>query len=260
MYQQFLDQAGTLFKPLQELMTLNQSAFETLASKQSALVSEILNDSISFAQQVMSDKEGNYWDLHKSYWEGLGQKLNQATHDTADYLTATQAKMSDMLQESALGNALAEVTKNMPSVEAAMASALKPMETAKIKPAPEVAAKVPAAKPPQVQALASKPAEIKPAAAKPPVAKPVAAKPVAAKPANPKAVAAKPAAKPVTSKPAAPKAVVKTVAPTAEVKAPVKAAPAKPAASSEKTTGKKVSGDDASVESVIRSIMSERNH
>lgn len=249
MYQQFLDQAGTLFKPLQELVTQNQSAFETLASKQAALVSEILNDSISFAQQVMTDREGNYWDLHKNYWEGLSQKLNQATQETADYLTSAQSKMSDLLQESALGNAFVEVTKNMPSVDAAIASALKPMETAKIKPAQEIATKVPAAKPPQVQALAPKSSEPKTAAVK-----------SAAKPAPTKASAAKSApSKAAAPKAVAPKAEVKTVAATPQVKAPEKSAPAKPA-TTEKTTGKKVSGDDASVESAIRSIMSERNH
>lgn len=254
MYQQFLDQAGTLFKPLQELVTQNQSAFETLASKQAALVSEILNDSISFAQQVMTEREGNYWDLHKNYWEGLSQKLNQATQETADYLTTTQSKMSDLLQESALGNAFVEVTKNMPSVDAAIAAALKPMETAKIKPTQEIATKVPAAKPPQVQALAPKPSAPKTVAVKP-TAKPAPTKASAAKSTPAKAAAPKAAA----PKAVAPKAEVKTVAATPQVKAPEKSAPAKPA-TTEKTTGKKVSGDDASVESAIRSIMSERNH
>lgn len=228
MYQQFLDQAGTLFKPLQELVTLNQSAFETLASKQSALVSEIFNDSISFTQKILAEKDGNYWELHKNYWESLSQKLNQATQDTADYFSATQAKMGDMLQENALGNTLAEVTKNMPSVEAAVASALKPMETAKIKPVTE-GAKVPAAKPPETPAIVAKSAESK---------------------ATGKAQATKTAAK------AAPKPAAK---PAAETKA-VAAKPVAKQSDSEKATGKKVGGDDASVESAIRSIMSDRNH
>lgn len=227
MYQQFLDQAGTLFKPLHDLVSLNQTAFETLTNKQSALVSEILNDSISFTQKVLAEREGNYWDLHKTYWEGLNQKLNQATQDAADYLSVTQTKMSDMVQESLLGNAMAEVTKNMPSVEAAVASAVKPIETAKIKPTAEVA-KVPAVTPPQAPALSTKAA--KPAAAKASIAKTV------AKPAESKPVEAKPA-----------KAVASN-----SVGAKTKG--------DEKTTGKKVSGDDATVETVIRSIMAERNH
>jgi hypothetical protein len=225
MYQQFLDQAGTLFKPLEELVTLNQSAFETLASKQSALVSEIFNDSIAFTQKILAEKDGNYWELHKTYWEGVSQKLNQATQDTADFFSATQAKMGDMLQESALGSALVEVTKNMPSVEAAVASALKPMETAKIKPSVE-SAKVPAAKPPQVPALVAKSAESK-----------------ASGKAQPSKTATKAAPKPVT-KPAQTKAVA--------------AKPVAKQSESAKATGKKVGGDDASVESAIRSIMSDR--
>lgn len=229
MYQQFLDQAGTLFKPLQELVTLNQSAFETLASKQSALVSEIFNDSISFTQKILAEKDGNYWELHKTYWETLSQKLNQATQDTADYFSAAQAKMGDLLQENALGTTLVEVTKNMPSVEAAVASAVKPMETAKIKSITE-GAKVPAAKPPEAPAIVAKSAESK-----------ASAKPQASK----------------TSTKAAPK-------PSTKVAIDAKAVVAQPAAAkqseSEKATGKKVGGDDASVESAIRSIMSDRNH
>jgi outer membrane biosynthesis protein TonB len=243
MYQQFLDQAGTLFKPLQDLVSLNQTAFEALANKQSALVSEIINDSISFTQKVLAEKDGNYWDLHKAYWEGVNQKLNQASQDAADYFSTTQTKLSDLMQESLLGSAMAEVTKNMPSVEAAVASALKPMDTAKIKPAAP-AAKVPAAKPTPAPSLAAKPKS----AAKP------AAKVANAKPAEVK----KPAE---TKKPVETKKPIEAKKP-AEVKGPVKAAEksvaAKAPVAEEKST--RVAGDDATVESVIRSIMAERNH
>ncbi|MFO1368549.1 MAG: phasin family protein [Marinagarivorans sp.] len=242
MYQQFLDQAGTLFKPLQDLVSLNQTALEALTNKQSALVSEIINDSISFTQKVLAEKDGNYWDLHKAYWEGVNQKLNQASQDAADYFSATHTKLSDMMQESLLGSAMAEVTKNMPSVEAAIASALKPMDTAKIKPAAE-ASKVPAAKPSPAPAIP----KAKPAAAKTVVEKP-AAKP-AAKAAAPKAAEAKPAvSKPVESKSAK----------VAEKPVVAKPSVTKPSVSEEKST--RVAGDDATVESVIRSIMAERNH
>ncbi|HEY6528359.1 MAG TPA: phasin family protein [Cellvibrionaceae bacterium] len=233
MYQQFLDQAGTLFKPLHDLVSLNQSAFETFTNKQSALASEIFNDSIAFTQKVLAERDGNYWDLHKAYWEGLNQKLNQATQDTADYFAVTQTKMSDMVQESLLGNAIVQVTKNMPSVDAAVASALKPMETAKVvKPAAE-AAKVPAVTPPQAPPLSPKAS--KSAAEKTPASTPLAK--AVAKVVDPIAAEAKPAEKAA----AATSAATKTVG-------------------SQKTTGKKVSGDDATVETVIRSIMAERNN
>jgi|GEM_PF-4858120 len=237
MYQQFLDQAGTLFKPLQDLVSLNQTALEALTNKQSALVSEIINDSISFTQKVLAEKDGNYWDLHKAYWEGVNQKLNQASQDAADYFSTTHTKLSDLMQESLLGSAMVEVTKNMPSVEAAVASALKPMETAKIKPTAE-AAKVPAVKPTPAPAIAKAKPAAKPAAAKP------AAKP-AAKASAPKTAEVKPteAGKPAEAKSA---------------KAPEKPPVAKASAPEEKST--RVAGDDATVESVIRSIMAERNH
>ncbi len=264
MYQQFLDQAGTLFKPLQDLVSLNQTAFESLANKQSALVSDIINDSISFTQKVLAEKDGNYWDLHKSYWEGVSQKLNQASQEAADYFTTAQTKLSDLMQESLLGSAMAEVTKNMPSVEAAVASALKPMDTAKIKPA-VAAAKVPAVQPAPAPAIAPK-------------AKAAPAKPVVSKTPEAKIVEPKPAAKPVAAKPAA-KAADKVSAPkpaepklaetkpasaskASDTKSAAKVADKSSAAKAPAVEGKsnRVAGDDATVESVIRSIMAERNH
>ena len=47
MYQQFLIKLEHCSKPLQDLVSLNQTALEALTNKQSALVSEIINDSIS---------------------------------------------------------------------------------------------------------------------------------------------------------------------------------------------------------------------
>ncbi len=255
MYQQFLDQAGTLFKPLQDLVSLNQTAFESLANKQSALVSDIINDSISFTQKVLAEKDGNYWELHKSYWEGVNQKLNQASQEAAEYFTTAQTKLSDLMQESLLGSAMAEVTKNMPSVEAAVASALKPMDTAKIKPA-VAAAKVPAVQPAPAPAIAPK---AKAAPAKPVVSKTPEAKTVEPKPAA-KAADKVSASKPVEPKLAETKPASASKAP--DTKSAAKIADKAPAAKAPAAEGKsnRVAGDDATVESVIRSIMAERNH
>ncbi|MEY4588134.1 MAG: hypothetical protein RL497_210, partial [Pseudomonadota bacterium] len=245
MYQQFLDQAGTFFKPMQDLLSLNQSTFEALASKQTALVSDIFNDSLAFTQKIIAEPGGNWVELQQAYWEGINQKINRATQDAAEYWSLTQAKVGDMMQESMLSSTLAEITKNMPSVEAAMTSAMKPMETAKIKSGAGSATKVAAVKPAPAAPIKAKQATIK-------------------QEAMPKAKAAQAKAPEAKAKAVQPKVAAKSTAqPAAKATAqPVTAAPVSVKASAEKTSLEKpatakVGGDEASVEKVIRSIMAE---
>jgi hypothetical protein len=240
MYQQFLDQTQQFFKPLKDLLELNHSALETLASKQSALVTQMMNESFAYATKVAEDKQGNYLELQQAYLQGLNQRLTEASQHTADYFAATQAKVSDLFQETLLGSSLVEATKFMPSVQSAVASAVVPTQTAK--PVAAGAAKVPAAKAPS-KVAAPKAAAVKPSSAKP------------AAPAKPAAVPAKKAASSPVAKapePVASKAVVDAAEKSAK---PEKLAAVKQEAS----VSKKVGGDDASVEKAIRSIMAERN-
>ncbi len=228
MYQQLFEQTETLFKPIKTLFEVNQSALETLANQQAALLSDLVSDGINHVHRLVEEKNGNYLEIQRQYLETLNEKLTQAGQSTADYWAATQSKVADVLQETILGSSLVAATKHMPAIGAAAVVAAKPATTAKV-----VASKVPAAKP-----------------ASAPKTAPVAAKPASKSP-EAKTVEAKPAEKksaPKSSTGVAAKKVVEEKAKSAVIAQPKDEA------------SKKVGGDDASVEKAIRSIMSERTN
>lgn len=139
MYDKMFEQAESFMKPMSDIMALNAEAFDAIREKQTSFVSEVLSDSIEYAQGIATPGMDidSYVEKHQSYWEGLRSKMTDNAQDNLDYLSDVQEKVSGLMQSAMDANAptesLAPVKapiKKKPQPKKATSKVAKPVEQA----------------------------------------------------------------------------------------------------------------------------------
>ena len=99
MYEKFFEQAQTAIKPFSELLTLNAKVVEEVAEKQKAFFSDLVNDGVTFAKTLSSQKDySGVYQTQKTYWEGLQSKWVAASTEAYQIFTATQEKAGNVIK------------------------------------------------------------------------------------------------------------------------------------------------------------------
>lgn len=101
MYEKFFEQAQNAMKPFNDMMTLNTKIMEEMGEKQKAFMTEMMNDSMTFAKELSSQKDySGVYQTQKAYLEGLQEKWIAASTDAYELMTANQEKVGEMIKSA----------------------------------------------------------------------------------------------------------------------------------------------------------------
>lgn len=101
MYEKFFEQAQTAAKPFSELLSLNAKVAEEVVEKQKAFFTDMVNDSVSFAKTISSQKDySGIYQAQKSYFEGVQSKWIAASTEAYQLMTNTQEKASNVVKSA----------------------------------------------------------------------------------------------------------------------------------------------------------------
>ena len=102
MYDKFFEQAQNAFKPMNDLMSFNAKLMEEVAEKQKTFLTDMVNDSMSFAKDLGAQKDyTGIYQVQKTYWEGVQEKCMAASTDAYDMFTRSQEKASEVVKSTA---------------------------------------------------------------------------------------------------------------------------------------------------------------
>jgi len=100
MYEKLIEQAQNAAKPMSELFTINTKAFEALAEKQTNLVKDIMNESVSYVKDVSSQKDfAGIYEKQKTFAEGMQEKLVGASKDAYAVISGAQEEATALYQD-----------------------------------------------------------------------------------------------------------------------------------------------------------------
>ncbi|MFL0810668.1 MAG: phasin family protein [Agarilytica sp.] len=99
MYDKVFEQAGSFFKPMTAIMELNAEAFDTLRTKQTDLLNEVVSDSIEYAKGFSKPNMDvdTLIETQQIYWEGIREKLTTSAQDSYEVISETQGKVGDLI-------------------------------------------------------------------------------------------------------------------------------------------------------------------
>lgn len=101
MYEKFFEQTQNAMKPFSDLMTLNAKILEEAAEKQKNFFSDWINDSMSFAKELSSQKDySGVYQTQKAYVESLQEKWIAASTEAYESFTANQEKVSKAIKSA----------------------------------------------------------------------------------------------------------------------------------------------------------------
>lgn len=163
MYEKVFEQAESIFKPMNEILSLNLQVLDKMAARQTELYNELMNDSVEFARDASKPTfdVSEMLALQKSYFESIQDKIASTACSTCDDWASVQGKAGDFFTGTVAETA-AQAEKAM-KAEKPSAPAKKKAAT---KSAPKKTAKKSAAKASQAKALEPKADEPKIAASK----------------------------------------------------------------------------------------------
>ncbi len=99
MFDQITEQFQKTMKPVSELAAINVKATEQLMQQQTNLFTGMMNDGMSFAQNLSGQKDvAAAMEAQKSFTEGTQEKLVSAAKDAYAVITETQEKASEVLK------------------------------------------------------------------------------------------------------------------------------------------------------------------
>ncbi|TQV66138.1 phasin family protein [Exilibacterium tricleocarpae] len=99
MFEKFVEQTQSAFKPMSEIMALNVKAMEQLVDKQSTLLTGVMNDGVTYAKDVVAQKDiAGVYQAQKNYMEGVQEKMVSVTKDVYSVMTEAQEKMGDVMK------------------------------------------------------------------------------------------------------------------------------------------------------------------
>jgi hypothetical protein len=162
MYEKVFEQTERFFKPVGEIWALQAQAAETLARKQTAILTDVWNQGVTTLQSLPGQKNfEDVWKLQQAYWENVGGSVREMIEDTQGILLDTNQKITEVLHKAA--PEAGAVVKG-----AAEAIAEKATSVAKKAPAPPKTATAPVATPAPAPAKSAKvaapPVPVKPIA------------------------------------------------------------------------------------------------
>ena len=96
MFEQFTEQFQSALKPANSLMAVNVQTFEKLTQHNTALMSGLVTDTMTYTKGLSSHKDVNgYMEAHKGYLEGLQDKMSTAAKDVYAILTEAQEQATE---------------------------------------------------------------------------------------------------------------------------------------------------------------------
>lgn len=102
MYERIFEQTERLFRPWSEIWALQAEAAETLAKKQTTLMTDVWNQSVVALQSIPNQKNmEDVFKLQQEYWENLNGCVREMMEDTQGLLMETNQKISAVLHNSA---------------------------------------------------------------------------------------------------------------------------------------------------------------
>jgi Predicted membrane protein len=169
MYEKVFEQTERFFKPVGEIWALQAQAAETLARKQTSILTDVWNQGVTTLQSIPAQKNfEDVWKLQQEYWENVSGSMREMIEDSQGILLDTNQKITEVLQKAA--PEAGAVVKGAAETIAEKATAV-----AKKAQAPAKKAAAPAAATAPVPAPASAPAKAAAKVAAPPVpVKPIA--------------------------------------------------------------------------------------
>ncbi len=159
MYGKVFEQAGSFFKPMAEIIELNTEIFESLRTKQTDFVQEVVADSIEYAKgfsQPSADID-TFVGAQQAYWEGIRAKLTSNAQDSLELITDARGKVGGLIKGAWDANAVA-VTD--------VANTAEPVDVANVAESVDVANAAEPVKAPSKKKLTGKKAALKAKAAK----------------------------------------------------------------------------------------------
>lgn len=100
MYGKVFEQTGSFLKPMTDIIELNTEIFESLRTKHSDFVQEVVADSIEYAKgfsQPSADID-TFVGAQQAYWEGMRAKLTSNAQDSLELITDARGKVGDLIQ------------------------------------------------------------------------------------------------------------------------------------------------------------------
>jgi len=95
------EQVETAMKPLNSLVELNTKTVEQLISQQTALITSILNDSITQAKSLSSQTDfATAVEAQKTFNEALQAKVSSSAKEAYDVVTKTSEEVTTLVKES----------------------------------------------------------------------------------------------------------------------------------------------------------------
>lgn len=149
MYEKLFEQSERVFKPFGEIWALQAQAAETLAKKQTSVLTDVWNQGVLALQNLPGQKSvEEVFKLQQSYWENLQDSLQELFGSTQDVVLETNRKISAVLQKSSDSAATtwAKAAVTPTPIKSASAPVKKPAAPAAKKPTPPVKPAVVAAK------------------------------------------------------------------------------------------------------------------
>lgn len=100
MFEQITEQFQSAMKPANSLLAMNIQTFEKLTQHNTALVSGLVNDTMSYTKTLSSHKDLNsYMEANKSFAEGMQEKLTTAAKDAYGILSEAQEQAAETWKE-----------------------------------------------------------------------------------------------------------------------------------------------------------------
>lgn len=101
MFEQMTEQFQSALKPANSLLAVNIQTFEKLTQHNTALVTGMVNDTMSFTKSLSDKKDLNgFLEAQKSFMEDMQEKLTSATKETYSIVSEAQEQATDMIKEA----------------------------------------------------------------------------------------------------------------------------------------------------------------
>lgn len=151
MYEKVFEQTERFFKPVGEIWALQAQAAETLARKQTSIITDVWNQGVLALQSIPAQKNfEDVWKLQQDYWENLNGSMREMIEDTQGILLDTNQKITEVLQKVApeAGALVKGVAENIASSATSVAKKASPIAKKAAAVATAVPAKAAKAAPP----------------------------------------------------------------------------------------------------------------
>jgi phasin family protein len=101
MFEQLTEQFQSALKPANSLLAVNIQTFEKLTQQNTALVTGLVNDTMSYTKSLSDKKDLNgFMEAQKSFLEDLQEKFTAATKDTYGIISEAQEQAAEMFKDA----------------------------------------------------------------------------------------------------------------------------------------------------------------